>query len=477
MAVSIGIASEQTGWFLAMGKFLNLKFKFLFVLFFQYEHIITWTNDDGEFKLVNAEEVARLWGLRKNKHNMNYDKLSRALRYYYDKNIIKKVLGQKFVYKFVSYPDPNKLDAKIAFNIKMPSMSMNAYNFMAANNSAMNSPTMPPFGELKNESAIKMELKDEPTFFNFPPHSLQNHHSTFNAEPNNNSIYVSSMEPTDLSFKTAQNLSKKRIKTDTDSESVSSEGAWTESSDNCSTSLSVNSQVNNGPNKRAKTNFRTILSSPLSIRSSSPSNRSATSSPVIDSYSNDCSPVNLSQSANSEKELEKNPRSCSSNKSNESSSTALSSSSNKLKESTNSSSSSISSTSGTTKSKPKPPPICAIPSSPTRNNPSFAQSLQTPIVTYTSPFLGKHTPGFFSSNYAFFNSLSPLMLSSPRYANGANHFQFPAHMGAAPSTPTSMISSIPPLSPFPPPASFSSTIYDPQFLLSPQSTSIPVLQS
>lgn len=33
---------------------------------------------------------------------MNYDKLSRALRYYYDKNIIKKVTGQKFVYRFVS---------------------------------------------------------------------------------------------------------------------------------------------------------------------------------------------------------------------------------------------------------------------------------------------------------------------------------------------------------------------------------------
>lgn len=32
---------------------------------------------------------------------MNYDKLSRALRYYYDKNIIKKVTGQKFVYRFV----------------------------------------------------------------------------------------------------------------------------------------------------------------------------------------------------------------------------------------------------------------------------------------------------------------------------------------------------------------------------------------
>ncbi|XP_029974755.1 ETS domain-containing protein Elk-1 isoform X2 [Salarias fasciatus] len=73
-------------------------------------HLISWTGEDGEFKLLDAEEVARLWGLRKNKHNMNYDKLSRALRYYYDKNIIKKVSGQKFVYKFVSQPDASLPD-------------------------------------------------------------------------------------------------------------------------------------------------------------------------------------------------------------------------------------------------------------------------------------------------------------------------------------------------------------------------------
>ncbi|XP_051957403.1 ETS domain-containing protein Elk-4-like isoform X2 [Xyrauchen texanus] len=74
------------------------------------DHLICWTNEDGEFKLLQAEEVARLWGARKNKPSMNYDKLSRALRYYYDKNIIKKVNGQKFVYRFVSYPDILKGD-------------------------------------------------------------------------------------------------------------------------------------------------------------------------------------------------------------------------------------------------------------------------------------------------------------------------------------------------------------------------------
>ena len=53
--------------------------------------LISWTSKDGEFKLHKSEEVAKLWGMRKNKTNMNYDKLSRALRYYYDKVIDQKI--------------------------------------------------------------------------------------------------------------------------------------------------------------------------------------------------------------------------------------------------------------------------------------------------------------------------------------------------------------------------------------------------
>lgn len=89
----------------------------------QHSDIIQWTNTEGEFKLINAEEVAKLWGLRKNKLNMNYDKLSRALRYYYDKNIIKKVMGQKFVYKFVSFPEIVKTENKISFHAMMENMA------------------------------------------------------------------------------------------------------------------------------------------------------------------------------------------------------------------------------------------------------------------------------------------------------------------------------------------------------------------
>ncbi|KAK3086185.1 hypothetical protein FSP39_014897 [Pinctada imbricata] len=61
---------------------------------------ITWEGSNGEFKLVDPDEVARRWGERKSKPNMNYDKLSRALRYYYDKNIMTKVHGKRYAYKF-----------------------------------------------------------------------------------------------------------------------------------------------------------------------------------------------------------------------------------------------------------------------------------------------------------------------------------------------------------------------------------------
>jgi len=41
---------------------------------------IAWEGVTGQFKMVDPDEVARRWGERKSKPNMNYDKLSRALR-------------------------------------------------------------------------------------------------------------------------------------------------------------------------------------------------------------------------------------------------------------------------------------------------------------------------------------------------------------------------------------------------------------
>ncbi|XP_052739595.1 DNA-binding protein D-ETS-6-like isoform X2 [Bicyclus anynana] len=78
---------------------------------------IEWVGNpaDGEFRLSDPDEVARRWGRRKQKPNMNYDKLSRALRYYYDKNIMSKVHGTRYAYRFSwaglaaacqAHPDP-----------------------------------------------------------------------------------------------------------------------------------------------------------------------------------------------------------------------------------------------------------------------------------------------------------------------------------------------------------------------------------
>lgn len=66
-----------------------------------FREAISWLGTGGEFKLNNPEMVAQLWGERKNKPHMNYEKLSRALRYYYDGDMICKVSGKRFVYKFV----------------------------------------------------------------------------------------------------------------------------------------------------------------------------------------------------------------------------------------------------------------------------------------------------------------------------------------------------------------------------------------
>ncbi|RXM98723.1 Diacylglycerol kinase beta [Acipenser ruthenus] len=54
-------------------------------------HFIAWTGRGMEFKLIEPEEVARRWGLQKNRPAMNYDKLSRSLRYYYEKGIMQKM--------------------------------------------------------------------------------------------------------------------------------------------------------------------------------------------------------------------------------------------------------------------------------------------------------------------------------------------------------------------------------------------------
>ncbi|XP_017005885.3 DNA-binding protein D-ETS-4 isoform X1 [Drosophila takahashii] len=63
---------------------------------------IRWIDrSKGIFKIEDSVRVAKLWGRRKNRPAMNYDKLSRSIRQYYKKGIMKKTeRSQRLVYQF-----------------------------------------------------------------------------------------------------------------------------------------------------------------------------------------------------------------------------------------------------------------------------------------------------------------------------------------------------------------------------------------
>ncbi|XP_068155655.1 DNA-binding protein D-ETS-4 isoform X1 [Drosophila tropicalis] len=63
---------------------------------------IRWIDrNKGIFKIEDSVRVAKLWGRRKNRPAMNYDKLSRSIRQYYKKGIMKKTeRSQRLVYQF-----------------------------------------------------------------------------------------------------------------------------------------------------------------------------------------------------------------------------------------------------------------------------------------------------------------------------------------------------------------------------------------
>nr|CAH0099801.1 unnamed protein product [Daphnia galeata] len=97
-SLSIANSGNRTG---SNGQVQLWQFLLELLTDVNFRDAISWLGTGGEFKLNNPETVAQLWGERKNKPHMNYEKLSRALRYYYDGDMICKVSGKRFVYKFV----------------------------------------------------------------------------------------------------------------------------------------------------------------------------------------------------------------------------------------------------------------------------------------------------------------------------------------------------------------------------------------
>ncbi|XP_047245872.1 transcription factor ETV6 isoform X3 [Girardinichthys multiradiatus] len=72
----------------------------------RYENYIRWEDPDSKvFRIMDPNGLARLWGNHKNRTNMTYEKMSRALRHYYKLNIIRKEPGQRLLFRFMKTPD------------------------------------------------------------------------------------------------------------------------------------------------------------------------------------------------------------------------------------------------------------------------------------------------------------------------------------------------------------------------------------
>jgi len=67
--------------------------------------VISWENEEkGVFYITDTAKFAKLWGMRKKNPSMNYEKLSRAMRYYY-KNGELIAVDKRTTYQFGSKSD------------------------------------------------------------------------------------------------------------------------------------------------------------------------------------------------------------------------------------------------------------------------------------------------------------------------------------------------------------------------------------
>ncbi len=74
-----------------------------------YASVIRWEDENQMvFRIVQAEKLAALWGLQKNRLGMTYEKLSRGMRYYYPNNIIAREAGRRLLYRFMRHPNEIK---------------------------------------------------------------------------------------------------------------------------------------------------------------------------------------------------------------------------------------------------------------------------------------------------------------------------------------------------------------------------------
>ncbi|KAF4523472.1 hypothetical protein B566_EDAN004541 [Ephemera danica] len=118
----------------------------------RYINYIAWkSRETGVFKIVDPAGLAKLWGIQKNHLSMNYDKMSRALRYYYRVNILRKVQGERHCYQFLRNPSELK-------NIK--NISLLRQQVQAAANAAAAAASTPSPTSRTVPTSVKLEAPD-----------------------------------------------------------------------------------------------------------------------------------------------------------------------------------------------------------------------------------------------------------------------------------------------------------------------------
>ncbi|XP_065058303.1 ETS translocation variant 4-like [Rhopilema esculentum] len=131
-------------------------------------YLVQWIDlDNFKFKIKEPNEVAKLWGSIKDKSDMTYEKLGRAMRYYYGKNIIEKVSGMRYSYRFILSKKTarylerfdarrNSIDSTASTEISTESESLD-YDDVDVNFDFLNSPAGSPSSFMNEDFARCLE--------------------------------------------------------------------------------------------------------------------------------------------------------------------------------------------------------------------------------------------------------------------------------------------------------------------------------
>ncbi|CAF1207211.1 unnamed protein product [Adineta ricciae] len=134
-------------------KNCRILWEFLYILLEDplYESIIHWENREKMvFRINQADKLAALWGLQKNRLSMTYEKLSRGMRYYYSNNIISKEQSKRLLYRFMRSPD------EIRKNMKRQSSSANTFYSSASKASLLSETNLQ-----RSEPSVPSQLSNQ----------------------------------------------------------------------------------------------------------------------------------------------------------------------------------------------------------------------------------------------------------------------------------------------------------------------------